>query len=73
MMGKKCGAVMEYFETLEDPKPKPKRDVHLLGVGERAVCLAVVLQPLIAGRFGSGVFTWSGPWGARLLSLSKGL
>ena len=55
MMGKKCGAVMEYFETLEDPKPKPKRDVHLLGVGERAVCLAVVLQPLIAGRFGSGV------------------
>ena len=36
------------------PKPKPRWDVHLPEVGDRAGSLAGGIRPLIAGPYGSG-------------------
>ena len=37
----------------QEPKSKPRWDVHLRYIGNRAASLAGVLRPLIAGRCGS--------------------
>ena len=41
------------LKNSNDPKPKPRWDVHLRYIGDRAVILAEILRPLIAGWCGS--------------------
>ena len=41
------------FLGMGAPKPKPRWDVHLRYIGDRAVILAEILRPLIAGWCGS--------------------
>ena len=43
------------YDRITQTKPKPRWDVRFAGGGEGAGSLAVALQPLIAGRCGSGV------------------
>ena len=48
------------------PKPKPRWDVHLLGVGNRAGMLARVPRPLTGGRSGTAASPHPSGWTARL-------
>ena len=48
-----------------EPKPKPRWDVHLPGVGNRGGSLAGVFRPLIAGPSGSAVSPRLSGWTAR--------
>ena len=48
-----------------DPKPKPRWDVHLPGAGNRGGSLAGVFRPLIAGPSGSAVSPRLSGWTER--------